>query len=251
MGGKRVDPAAKGKRGLLLAAAAAAVVLTVGGVTAAVLAGNDSSDNDTSNDAGKTDHTPSPSESGHSGHGSGHGESDGTDEGAGDTSGGESDLGTEAACIDEVKAAEKAVSAAQKGIANLKTHTKAHADWVAGKITEDEKKNLYVKTKLAGPDDVTRWEDALDTYEDASGGCDGVDNDCATRMTSLRTTIKEARMGMRHWDEHLTNMAAFADGDFDSTEAQRRWDKTIADMPDMTSAFDRSVRTLDQAPACA
>lgn len=232
MGGKRVNRSA-GRGGGLLAAVVAVLLVAGGASTYALTRGGDqrSSPQGVGEQAEHAGHT----EAAQSG-------AEGTEVGAEEGAG---------ACVAEVKAAERAMAAARQGIRHLKMHIGAHQDWVAGRIDEDEKKATYIKSKLAGPGDLAKWDKAIKAYDAKAGGCKDETGDCATRMAVLDKTLDASRMGMHHWDEHLANMASFAAGKFDALEAQGRWDATIAAMPGMVKPYDDALAELKDAPACA
>ncbi len=239
MGGKRADRT--NRRGGAFMVAVLAVVLVAGGAGAYALTrdGGEGGEAEASNASGGRGE-PSP------------GTSTGSGEAAQAADGGTtSSDGDEAACAAQVRAADEVVAAARQGIGHLETHIGAHQDWALGRIDEEEKKAVYLESKLAGPADIEEWDRAVEAYEAERGGCRGVDNECADRMGALGRTIGAARMGMRHWDDHLGNMASFAEGRFDALEAQGRWDATIAEMPAMVAPFDDAMSRLKTAPVCS
>lgn len=157
-------------------------------------------------------------------------------------------------CVAELESAEAVVSAARTGIRHLKKHVDAHQAWIDGRISEEKKSAQYKRTRLLGPGDIDRYQDARASYTsleaDAGGECESVGKACRRRMRTIVASIDAAELGMSHWEAHLTNMADFAAGKFDATTANERWDETRAQMPAMTTPWDDAERALDRAPTC-
>ncbi len=253
---KREDASAKRPVAGIIAAGVVALVLGVGAVSAIVVAVND--------DAGPTEGTgaaasasedgtqagdvsASPSESAGASAGESAGEQPGESTGAVNA--------TLKKCRGELKSADKVVKAARTGIRHLKVHIGAHQAWISGQITEDKKSATYKRTRLLGPGDLERYANALTSYADADANaaetCASQSGDCKRRSRALGASLAAGDQGIAHWDQHLTNMADFAAGEFDATRAQQLWDQTRAQMPQMTRPWNKAERKLDRAPRCA
>lgn len=157
-------------------------------------------------------------------------------------------------CVAELESAEGVASAARTGIRHLKKHVDAHQAWIDGRISEEKKSAQYKRTRLLGPGDIDRYQDAKASYTnlkaDVGGECASVGKACRRRMRTITASIDAAELGMSHWEAHLTNMADFAAGKFDATTANEKWNQTRAQLPAMTKPWDDAKRALDRAPSC-
>ena len=57
------------------------------------------------------------------------------------------------------------------GVLHWATHVQAQRDNLDGKITVEEMKARFKKTRLKGPDDLKRYNDAMSAYNDLKGSC--------------------------------------------------------------------------------
>lgn len=252
-------PPARSRWGVL-AAILAAAILVLGGVSYALVsftgngedpqAGTDpaSSDADAGESSDGSDDDPDKA-------------SDEPSEGQGGDGGGDvSDVVAEAdeealtACINGIEAAETAVDAADTGIGHLQRHVGAYEDWVAGKISEDTKSKRYAASRKRGPADIERMENAsvalADVTDEANDACAEVVEECATRLSTLETAVDAGKVGVAHWEEHLTNMEIFGGGKMSETRAQSLWDTTRAEMPEKVGPWEDASEALDDAPKC-
>ena len=156
------------------------------------------------------------------------------------------------ACSAQLAGAEQVVAAARQGIDNLAKHVGAHQAWVEGRFTEEQKGAVYKATRLAGPGDVKRFAAARSSQADAgSNACAAVTGACSKRDAALKTSLQAGEAGMSVWEQHLTNMADFAAGKFDSERAQALWDETQAQVPALMGSWNKAEQALRRAPDCA
>lgn len=157
-----------------------------------------------------------------------------------------------AGCAETVAAAEDVVAAARTGIDNWRQHVKASTDWGAGRITEERKKAIWKRTRLAGPGDLDRYDAALDSYAATAGGCEGAPEaePCAERLTTLEASMDAAAGALGDWERHQLHMASFAEGDFGAAHANAMWNRAKREAPVNLGKFAAADATLAQAPSC-
>ena len=155
------------------------------------------------------------------------------------------------ACSAQLAGADQVVGAARQGIDNLDKHVGAHQAWVEGRYSEEQKGAVYKATRLAGPGDVKRFTAAQSSYAEVeTGACAAQGGDCIEREAALKASLEAGQSGMSVWEEHLTNMADFAAGKFDSERAQALWDQTRAEVPAVMSSWNKAEQALRRAPSC-
>ena len=155
------------------------------------------------------------------------------------------------ACSAQLAGADQVVAAARQGIENLDKHVGAHQAWVEGRYSEEQKGAVYKATRLAGPGDVKRFTAAQSSYAEVeTGACAAQAGDCIEREAALKASLEAGEAGMSVWEEHLTNMANFAAGKFDSERAQALWDQTRAEVPAVMSSWNKAEQALRRAPSC-
>jgi hypothetical protein len=163
------------------------------------------------------------------------------------------------ACVAQLSAADKVVSAAADGVGDWAAHVQARTDMFAGRISPEDMKATWKRTRLAGPGDQKRFHAALDHYQTASA-CQRLDHvapaqrkvasGCAVRAKDADRAVAAAKAAMGDWKSHLGHMAAYAAGDMTESEAQTMWVAAWRHAPHNISAYHDAREKLAQAPAC-
>lgn len=163
------------------------------------------------------------------------------------------EAGETVGCDATVAAAEDVVGAARAGIDHWSRHVQASVDWGAGRITEERKKAIWKRTRLAGPGDLERYDAALDSYTQSAGGCDGAPktDPCAQRLTALETSMRAGSGAMGDWERHQAHMASYADGNFGAAHANAMWNKAKREAPVNIGKFADAEAGLAKAPRCS
>ena len=158
-------------------------------------------------------------------------------------------------CVAELAAAENVIEVARGGIDNWTQHVQASLDQAAGRISVETKREIWKRTRLAGPEDQRTYDEALAEYEEVTGRCfelSSEDNpDCVDRAQATTTILEATDGAMGDWERHLAQMAAFADGDFDEDRANEMWNVAKRIAPVNLDKFADADRALAAAPACA
>jgi len=159
------------------------------------------------------------------------------------------------ACKQQLRAGDELIAAAEIGIGHLVTHIGAHHAWLMGELTEDEKKDTYKRTRLAGPADLTAFDGAMTRYSTVSNAnqtaCRDTQSDgCVKRFEATKDAIVAADQAINHWREHQANMAAHAAGEFGAERAQELWDATIAATAAKVDPWRQWRLDLANAPDC-
>jgi hypothetical protein len=162
-----------------------------------------------------------------------------------------------AGCRAKVKADDRTVAAAEKGIGHWSEHVQAQTDANSGKISVDRMDAIFKRTRLAGPDDVQRYRDAVDEADKESGSCSAPAeatsgerkqlNSCAARAEAQQPVLAAAEDGMRDWTSHLAAMRRSRMGHVH--DAQGVWIRAWRAAPPHIEAFEKADRAFD-APAC-
>ncbi|NED99989.1 hypothetical protein [Phytoactinopolyspora halotolerans] len=165
------------------------------------------------------------------------------------------------ACTDELSAGEAVVSEAKTGVGHWTEHIDARTDLLAGRNTEEETRAIWKRTRLAGPDDLERFDAVHTTYE-RTAGCDDLAaadvpqdlaadaEQCLVRAERTEAAVAAARDAIGDWEDHLHAMADHADGHMTADEAQDKWVEAWENAPTNINAFDEARDELEQAPAC-
>jgi hypothetical protein len=160
------------------------------------------------------------------------------------------------ACRDEQAAVVRVVAAATRGADHWRGHIDAQAAWADGKITEEQKKARYKATRLAGPNDIERYESAIARLDDTDVACDALPGAtepaqaCQKREQALVEAMAAGEVAIMDWKAHLDNMAAFAEEEFGVSHAQMLWEESFAGAPTKLAAFDRAKLAVREAPRC-
>lgn len=158
-------------------------------------------------------------------------------------------------CRTRVAAAGVLVSAARTGIAHLEVHVGARGDLAVGDLAEDRESPRYQATELAGSDDLARYADAQQAYDDvvadAPQACPARQSDCARRLRALTASIEAGAPGMALWEERTADLADETSGVVDADRAQELWDEVRAAVPPTLADWRDTERALERAPECA
>lgn len=173
----------------------------------------------------------------------------------GDRASGETPLD---ACAAEVSKAARVVAAASEGVSHWNTHVQARTDLIEGRISEERMRELWKRTRLAGPADQQRFQTALKQY-DGTSQCSGLAadqlgktaTDCVARSETAAHAVAAAQGAMGDWKAHLDNMAAFANREMTPDEAQHHWIEAWRKAPANISAYQDAREALGNAPPCA
>jgi hypothetical protein len=164
------------------------------------------------------------------------------------------------ACQERVRAADAVLKKGKIGVLHWAEHVQAQKDNLAGKATVDEMKARFKKTRLKGPGDLERYNDALSTYEDLGGSCGKVKSadsavaaalaKCGKRSNAQAPVMKATAAGMKDWKNHQKFMQRNALHEAGSpSEAQATWLAQYRAAPKTISAFKKATAKFD-APRC-
>jgi hypothetical protein len=164
-------------------------------------------------------------------------------------------------CRAKVAAADEVLKQGKTGVEHWAIHIQAQKDNLAGKISVDQMKARFKKTRLAGPADLKRYDDALSAYKELDGSCErveGADTQVATtlarcikRSKAQPAVLRAAAAGMKDWKAHLTFMqrnALHKEGT--PSEAQATWLKQYRSAPKNINAFKKASADFEDAPSC-
>jgi hypothetical protein len=139
-------------------------------------------------------------------------------------------------------------------------HVQAQTDNLDGKITVDEMRARFKKTRLKGPGDLKRYNNAVATYEDLKGSCaraKGADaavaasfKKCRERSKGQQPVLEATAAGMKDWKAHQKLMQANTEHQAGSpSQAQSAWLKQYRAAPTNINAFKKATAKFD-APRC-
>jgi hypothetical protein len=162
------------------------------------------------------------------------------------------------ACRVKVDAGDEVISAAKTGIGHWAGHVDAQRQADLGNIGLEEMTKRFKATRLKGPGDQKRYQDALKSYDkqrDAS--CDKVAKaprkiaatlaKCATRSDDQRPVLTAGAAGMKDWAAHLAAMQRNKIQHL--ANAQQTWVKAYRAAPTNINAFNRALKDYDP-PSC-
>ncbi len=164
------------------------------------------------------------------------------------------------ACQAKVSAADEVLKQGKTGVSHWAIHVQAQRDNLDGKITVEEMKARFKKTRLKGPDDLKRYDDALSAYEDLKGSCERVRGaetavaaalaKCEKRSKAQPAVLKATAAGMKDWKAHqkLMQLNALHKAGTPS-EAQSSWLKQFHAAPKNIKAFKEATADF-KAPSC-
>jgi hypothetical protein len=159
-----------------------------------------------------------------------------------------------------VRAADEVLNQGKIGVEHWTIHIQAQKDNLAGKITVDQMKARFKKTRLKGPGDLKRYDDALSAYQDLNGSCEkvkGADSvvaaalsKCEKRSKAQPAVLRATAAGMKDWKAHQKLMQANALHKAGSpSEAQAAWLKQYSAAPRNIKAFKKADKNFE-APSC-
>ena len=164
------------------------------------------------------------------------------------------------ACQERVRAADAVLKEGKTGVLHWAEHVQAQKDYLAGKATQEEMKGRFKKTRLKGPADLDRYNDALATYDDLEGPCGkvaGADTavaaslkKCNERSKDQQPVLETTAAGMKDWKAHQKFMqrnALHKEGT--PSVAQATWLKQYRAAPKNINAFKKATANFD-APRC-
>lgn len=199
-------------------------------------------------DSTSSSDTPSPSAS-----------SSSTKSSTGQGSGGQDAQATEALrkCRDKVEARERVLKAAATGVGHWSEHVQAQTDANQGDISSGEMQAIFKRTRLAGPADVRRYQEAVSQEDRLSGTCRAPSGapkavstkmaDCAERGQAQGPVLTAAKEAMNDWRSHLGDMKMSKMGHVNNPQAV--WIKTWRAAPKDINAYRKAASSFD-APAC-
>lgn len=161
------------------------------------------------------------------------------------------------ACRARVSAGDRVLAAARTGVGHWAKHVQAQTDANAGRISVAEMDAIFSRTRLAGPDDQTRYAEALTAYRADDGSCAAVAGAPATSTATLdrcrqrdseqRPLLKAAAPAMADWKSHLAAMARSRAHHMD--DAEQIWVDAWRAAPPHIRAYQKAARGFD-APDC-
>jgi hypothetical protein len=117
---------------------------------------------------------------------------------------------------------------------------------------------IFTRTRLAGPADVRRYSDALQSYTRAEASCEPAAGSpaevkraltrCSKRDRAQQPVLRAAEDAMGDWSRHLADMAASRKQHY-RHNAQYGWIQTWRAAPPHLNAWQRSLKDMD-APSC-
>jgi hypothetical protein len=163
-------------------------------------------------------------------------------------------------CQAKVAAADKVIKQGKTGVEHWAEHVQAQKDYLAGKGTVEEMKARFKKTRLKGPGDLDRYNDALSAYKDLEGSCGKVKaaesvvaaslNKCEMRSNAQKRLMAATAAGMKDWKSHISFMqrnALHREGT--PAEAAATWEKQYEAAPENIKAFKKATDDF-KAPDC-
>ena len=165
-----------------------------------------------------------------------------------------------AACQTRVRAADDVLKQGKIGVENWTEHVQAQKDYNAGNATTDEMKARFKKTRLRGPNDLKRYNEALATYKDLDGSCakaEGADSEvaaalatCQKRSKAQEPVLEATAAGMKDWKAHQQFMQRNALHKAGSpSQALDTWLEQYSAAPKNINAFKKANKNFD-APEC-
>jgi hypothetical protein len=164
------------------------------------------------------------------------------------------------ACQQKISAADDVLEEGGIGVRHWASHVQAQRDNLDGKISVEEMKAQFKKTRLKGPGDLRRYYDARATYDDIKGSCAkvvGADSvvaaglaKCQTRSKAQKPVMEATAAGMKDWKNHQKLMQANKDHQAGSpSQAQSAWLKQYHAAFKNIAAFKKATAKF-KAPAC-
>jgi hypothetical protein len=163
-------------------------------------------------------------------------------------------------CQQKISAADEVLKEGSIGVRHWASHIQAQRDNLDGKISVEEMKAQFKKTRLKGAGDLKRYNDALATYDNIKGSCAKVDDadkvvaaglaKCQTRSKAQKPVMEATAAGMKDWKHHQKLMQANKDHQAGTpSQAQSAWLKQYHAAPKNINAFKKADKNFD-APSC-
>jgi hypothetical protein len=164
-------------------------------------------------------------------------------------------------CQAKVQAADEVLKRGKTGVSHWIDHVQVQTDDFAGKLTPAQRKARFAKTRLKGPGDLDRYQDARDAYEDLGGSCDEVEGadsaiaaalkKCTERSEAQQPVLKATDAGMDDWKAHVKFMQYNKEHPDPDAAADRQstWMKQYNAAPKDIKAFKRATANF-KAPDC-
>jgi hypothetical protein len=164
------------------------------------------------------------------------------------------------ACQTRVRAADDVRKEGKTGVLHWADHIDAQDDYFDGKLTSEELKARFKKTRVKGPGDLKRYNEAMSTYKELEGSCARVEGaeaavaaslkKCNERSKAQQPVLEATAAGMKDWQGHIKQMQANAEHQAGSpAEAQAAWLKQYRAAPKNINAFKKATKNFD-APSC-
>lgn len=167
------------------------------------------------------------------------------------------------ACLDQVRAAEDLVNAAQPAAESWKAYNDARTREVSGQITAKERDRAMAAAAATGRGQVEAFQAAESRYasfEDACGKVKVVDypreqedaaRNCLSRSEVAAKVAAEARAVVRDWAQHLDRLERRDKGTLSSQRYESQWNAAYQNAPANLDRFlgppVAQYRTGDQA----
>ena len=164
------------------------------------------------------------------------------------------------ACQEKVDAADDVLRQGKKGVEHWTMHVQAQKDNLDGKISVEEMRTRFKATRLKGPGDLKRYDDALSNYSDLKGSCGkaaGADSEvaaalkkCDARSKDQKPVMQATAAGMKDWKAHQKLMQLNKEHQAGTpSEAQAEWLKQYHAASKNINAF-KKARDHFKAPTC-
>lgn len=165
-------------------------------------------------------------------------------------------------CQVDVARAEEAVSEARTTVTGWAMHVQARTDMLAHRISVKEMNAVWNRTRLAGPANVARFEDAARRYKGtddcrrlsdakATAAQKATADVCVRRGQAADQALSKGRAAVKDWQAHLHHMARFSDGGMSAGKAQKLWVAAWRNAPTNIKAFRAAEESLSKTPECA
>lgn len=161
-------------------------------------------------------------------------------------------------CRAQIGKVQTVIDAASVGIDHWRRHVQAQTDRFDGRIDETRMRAEFAETKLAGPEDVRRYDAAIAANTADAGGCQppqaapaelaGQLEACRRRFEVLKGGLGQADTTMNDWKTHLADMQRSASGQV--PHAQDVWLEAWRKAPPNLQAWAATQRSIASAPAC-
>jgi hypothetical protein len=164
------------------------------------------------------------------------------------------------ACQAKVRAADEVIKQGTTGVEHWAGHIQAQKDSFAHKISTEQMKAQFKATRLKGPGDLKRYDDARSAYQGVGGSCGEVKRaesvvaaalaDCNKRSKAQKPLMAAADAAMKDWKAHLTFMQRNKIHRAGTpSEAQATWLRQYGAAPKNIKAFKNATEKFD-APSC-